>query len=238
MRSPLHHAQAFEGSAMTIGASAVFAGNWQRARPVCRDMQCSGSSTEWYAPSNNKHEQGGAMPSSQLVSAFNEQIGVEFEAQQQYIAIAAYYDSQTLPQLASFFYKQAVEERNHAMAFIQYLLDTDSDVEIPGLEVPKSSFSDIADPVALALSSENDVTDRMNKLSGMAREDGDYASEQFLQWFVKEQVEEVSSMTDLLTIVERGKDNPILVEDYLARETIGGGGVVEADMPSAAGGAL
>lgn len=178
------------------------------------------------------------MPSSQLISAFNQQIGVEFEAEQQYIAIAAYYDSQTLPQLASFFYKQAVEERNHAMVFIQYLLDTDSDVVIPSQESPKSSFTDIADPVALALNSEKNVTDRINKLAAMAREDGDYASEQFLQWFIKEQVEEVSSMTDLLTIVERGKENPILVEDYLARETIGGGGEVEADMPAAAGGAL
>lgn len=178
------------------------------------------------------------MPSSQLVSAFNEQIGVEFESQQQYIAVAAYYDSQTLPQLASFFYKQAVEERNHAMVFIQYLIDTDADVEIPGLEVPKSSFSDIADPVALALNAERDVTDRINKLASLAREDGDYASEQFLQWFVKEQVEEVASMTDLLTIVERGKDNPILVEDYLARETIGDGDAAGADMPAAAGGAL
>lgn len=178
------------------------------------------------------------MPSSQLVSAFNEQIGVEFGAQQQYIAVAAYYDSQTLPQLASFFYKQAVEERTHAMVFIQYLIDTDSDVEIPGLEKPKSNFSDIADPVALALEQEKDVTERINKLSKAARDEGDYASEQFLQWFVKEQVEEVSSMTDLLTIVERGRDNPILVEDYLARESIGGDGEAESGMPPAAGGAL
>ncbi len=88
----------------------------------------------------------------------NEQIGYEFGASQQYIAVAVYYDSQSLPQLAAHFYRQAVEERNHAMMMVQYLLDADADVVTPGIEAPQTEFSDAVAPVALALAQEKRVT--------------------------------------------------------------------------------
>ena len=167
----------------------------------------------------------------------NEQVGHEFAASQQYVAIAVHYDAQTLPRLAAHFYRQAVEERNHAMMIVQYLLDADERVAIPGVEAPQTTFADVVAPVALSLEQEKRVTGQINALASLAREQGDYTSEQFMQWFIKEQVEEVSSMSDLLRVVQRAKDNPLLAEEFLAREAIGDGGE-DPTAPEAAGGAL
>jgi bacterioferritin B len=167
----------------------------------------------------------------------NEQIGREFGASQQYVAIAVYYDAETLPQLAAHFYRQAVEERNHAMMIVQYLLDADEAVSIPGIEAPRTEFADPVAPVALALEQERAVTDQIVALAGLAREEGDLVGEQFLHWFLEEQREEVSSMSALLRTVERGRDNMLLVEESLARSG-GGEAGPEASAPPAAGGAL
>ena len=172
-----------------------------------------------------------------FTDALNKQVANEFSASQQYIAAAVYYDAETLPQLAGFFYRQAVEERNHAMMMVQYLLDTDREVRIPAVEKPELKFSDIVGPVSMALEQEKRVTDEINELFGLAREHSDYQSEQFMLWFVKEQVEEVRSMNDLLNVVERAKDDPLHGEEYLARQGVG---EEDADptTPPAAGGAL
>ena len=169
--------------------------------------------------------------------ALNSQVGYEFGASQQYIAIAVYYDSENLPQLAAHFYRQAVEERNHAMIMVQYLLDADEDVAIPGVEAPQTAFEDVVAPVALALAQEKRVTDQIIELVKLAREDGELVGEQFLHWFLQEQREEVASMTELLAVVERGKDNLLSVEEHLSRAT-GGESPLEAGAPPAAGGAL
>ena len=177
------------------------------------------------------------MPTEAFVKRLNEQVAYEFAASQQYVAVAVYYDAETLPRLATFFYAQAIEERNHAMMMIQYLLDAGADAPIPGVKEPRSGFADVVEPVSIALEQERKVSDQIAELAGLARDGGDYQSEQFMQWFLKEQVEEVATMSDLLKVVERGRDNPLLVEEYLARETPGG----EADdptAPAAAGGAV
>jgi ferritin len=170
-------------------------------------------------------------------AGLNEQIGYEFGASQQYVAIAAYYDAQTLPQLAAHFYRQAVEERNHAMMIVQYLLDADADVVIPGVEAPKTSFGDVVEPVRLALEQEKRVTQQISDLTQLARDERDLVGEQFLHWFLQEQREEVSSMAALLAVAERSRDNVMFVEEYLAREG-GGEAQLEAGAPPAAGGAL
>jgi ferritin len=170
--------------------------------------------------------------------ALNEQIANEFAASQQYVAIAAHYDSETLPQLAAFFYRQAVEERNHAMMIVQFLLDADLPVTIPGVEAPRTDFGGAAEPVSLALEQEKRVTDQIVALVALAREEGNLVGEQFLHWFLQEQREEVSSMSDLLATVERAGDNLLLVEDYLARTAGDGESPLEAGAPPAAGGAL
>jgi ferritin len=172
-----------------------------------------------------------------FIEKLNEQIGHEFAASQQYVAIAIYFDAETLPRLAATFYQQSIEERNHAMMLVQYLLDVGENVDIPGVAEPKTSFGDIAEPVALALDQEKRVSAQISRLAGAAREDGDYMGEQFMQWFIKEQVEEVSSMSDLLAVVERSRENPMIVEEYLARER-GGGPPADPTAPAAAGGAL
>src|SRR3954468_11830300 len=127
------------------------------------------------------------MPAPAFVDRLNEQIGHEFAAHQQYVAIAVHYDAETLPQLASFFYAQALEERGHAMMMVQYLLDSDARVAIPGVDPPQHEFPDIVAPVQLALDQEKRVSDQIASLTGVARAEGDFASEQFTQWFIKEQ---------------------------------------------------
>jgi ferritin len=171
-------------------------------------------------------------------SELNAQIGREFGASQQYVAIAVYYDAETLPRLAAHFYRQAVEERNHAMMIVQYLLDAGEPVTIPGVEAPQTEFSDPVAPVALALEQERSVTEQIVELAGLARSEQDLVGEQFLHWFLQEQREEVASMSSLLTVVERAAaSNILLAEDYLARSTIGDQGEAAA-APPAAGGAL
>jgi ferritin len=172
-----------------------------------------------------------------FVDALNEQIGHEFGASQQYIAVAVYYDAETLPQLAAHFYRQALEERNHAMMIVQYLLDADEDVVVPGVEAPQTEFADAVAPVALALEQEKRVTGQIVELVKRARDEGELVGEQFLHWFLQEQREEVASMTELLAIVERGRDNLLHVEEYLSRHA-GGDSPLEAGAPPAAGGAL
>jgi bacterioferritin B len=167
----------------------------------------------------------------------NAQVGHEFGASQQYIAIAVYYDAQTLPRLAAHFYRQAVEERNHAMMIVQYLLDADERIVIPGVEAPQTDFADVVEPVRLALEQEKRVTEQISDLAKLARTEGDLVGEQFLHWFLQEQREEISSMAALLTVVERSRDNVMLIEDFLAREVVGDEGA-DAGAPAAAGGAL
>ncbi|HQR25828.1 MAG TPA: ferritin [Nocardioides sp.] len=173
------------------------------------------------------------MPAGRFAAALNAQIGNELAAHNQYVAIAVHYDALTLPQMAAYFYRQALEERGHAMMMVQYLLDIDAEVTIPGVEAPVSTFADVVAPVALALDQERRVTEQINGLLRTAREESDYASEQFLQWFIKEQVEEVASMSDLLAVVERNRDDVENIEDYVARES--GGGGIDPTAPRAAG---
>ena len=177
------------------------------------------------------------MAASGFAAALNEQVANEFAAHQQYVAIAVHYDAETLPQLASFFYRQAVEERNHAMMMVQYLLDAGHEVTIPGVEEPRNGFPDTVEPVRLALEQEKRVSGQIAALAKAARDEGDYQGEQFMQWFIKEQVEEVSTMSDLLKIVERAAENPLMAEEYLSREQLGDQGQ-DPTAPGAAGGAL
>ena len=173
------------------------------------------------------------MPAARFAELLNAQIGNELAAHNQYLACAVYYDAQTMPQMAAFFYGQALEERDHAMMMVQYLLDTDANVVIPGVEAPISTFDDIVAPVTLALQQEKRVTDQINGLLKVAREESDYSSEQFMAWFIKEQVEEVATMSDLLTVVTRNQNQIENIEEYVAREQNGDGS--DPTAPRAAG---
>lgn len=158
------------------------------------------------------------MPAERFVSELNAQIGREFAASQQYVAAAVYYDAQTLPRLAQFFYDQAKEERVHAMIMVRYIIDVGAEPIIPGVDAPRTSFSNFVDPIEFALQQERDVGAQISDLVGVAREEKDYLSEQFVQWFLKEQVEEVALMQSVLDVAKRAGDQPLFVEEFLARE--------------------
>jgi len=177
------------------------------------------------------------MPAAAFVERLNEQIGHEFAAHQQYVAIAVFYDAETLPRLAAFFYAQALEERNHALMMVRYLLDAGEEARVPGVRAPATSFGDIVEPVGVALEQERRVSDQIGELARVARDAGDFQSEQFVQWFLKEQIEEVATMSDLLRVVDRARENPLLAEEYLAREH-GESDGEDPTAPPTAGGAL
>ena len=163
------------------------------------------------------------MAAPRFVEQLNVQVGNELAAHNQYLACAVHYDALTMPRMAALFYAQALEERAHAAMMIQYLLDTDSDVTIPAVPAPVSRFDDVVAPVELALEQERRVTDQINGLLRIAREETDFASEQFMQWFIKEQVEELATMSDLLAVVRRNVDDVEDIEEYVAREQGGVG---------------
>lgn len=161
------------------------------------------------------------MSSERFVDALNAQIGREFAAAHQYVAIGTYYAGEAFPQLAAYFFGQADEEREHAMKMVNYLLDRELQPDIGAVESPKMGFADHVEPIKLALEQERSVTVSISELFEIARETRDYQSEQFLHWFLAEQVEEEASMSDLLTVAERTRTIPTLLEEYLAREKPG-----------------
>lgn len=178
-------------------------------------------------------------PRTTFQQLLHNQISNEFTASQQYIALAVYYDNHDMPQLAKHFYGQSVEERNHAMMIIQYFLDRDIDVEIPAVDAPVTGFTDYRAPIELALSQEKAVTDQIVALARAARDDGDYLGEQFMQWFLKEQVEEVSTMTTLQAIADRADGNIFDLENFVEREVNSApGSAADPGEPLAAGGNL
>jgi ferritin len=150
--------------------------------------------------------------------AINAQVGREFGAFLQYVAIAASFDGQSLPRLAKHFHRQAEEERDHAMRFIRYLIDTGAKVAVPAVAGPKNVFATAEEAVQLSLDQEQEVTRQIHALADLALKENDYTTQNFLRWFIEEQLEEVSSMEKLLTVVRRAGERGLLfVEDFLAR---------------------
>jgi bacterioferritin B len=158
------------------------------------------------------------MPSERFVDALNEQIGNEFSAAHQYLAVAVYYEVETFPRLARFFHDQADEERGHALKMVRYLVDRAAPVRLGQVKAPSGDFADHVEPIRIALEQEKKVTGQISNLLALARETNDPVSEQFLTWFVDEQVEEESTMQSLLAVAERTREMPLLLEEYLARE--------------------
>ena len=164
-----------------------------------------------------------------VAEAMNAQIKSEFGASAQYVAIAVYFDEETLPDLAAFFYAQAEEERMHAMKFVHFILEAGGKPIIPGLPEMRNHFESASDAVQFALDQEIKVTNQINNLLSIAEAEKDYASSQFLQWFVTEQVEEVDSMTTLLNTIKHAGGTLLLVEDFVRRTMAAGGGEASAE---------
>lgn len=157
--------------------------------------------------------------SQKMNAAINEQIGSELAASMQYLAIAAGFASEGLPRLSALFRKQSSEERDHALKFVSYLIDAGGKVQFPPIPAPRHDFKTVEDAVAAALDWEKTVTGQINKLMDLASNESDYITQNFLGWFLNEQLEEVSSMDNLLKLVRRvGEKNIAFLESSLAGE--------------------
>jgi ferritin len=106
-----------------------------------------------------------------LNQAMNEQVGRELGASNQYVNIAAYFDAESLPQLAAFFYRQADEERTHAMKFVHYIADAGGQVAVPAVAAPKADIGSPESAVKLSLEWEMEVTRQINSLMDGVRSD-------------------------------------------------------------------
>ncbi|MBG7609913.1 MAG: ferritin [Anaerolineae bacterium] len=159
--------------------------------------------------------------SKELEAAINAQIGAEFGASLQYVSIASYFNGDDLPQLADFFYRQAEEEKDHAMKLAHYVVETGGTVRIPAVPETRFEFASAEEGAQLALDWENEVTRQINNLMDIAVRDNDYIAQDFLRWFVSEQLEEISTMGTLLKTIQRAGTNILLVEDFLMRNPLG-----------------
>lgn len=154
--------------------------------------------------------------SRELARAFNEQVGHEFGASMQYVSIAAHFQQRQLKLLADLFFKQAEEERQHAMKFVRYILDTKAELQIPAIPPPTPTFASAEAAVQAALAWEQEVTKQITALMDLAVKQNDYLAQSFLQWFVDEQLEEVVKMDRLLGVIQQsGERNLLMVEAYL-----------------------
>jgi len=154
-----------------------------------------------------------------LNDAINAQIGEELKASNAYANMAAFFNGRGLLRLAGMFFEQSAEEREHAMKFLHYLLDLEGDVAIPAIPATPDSFGNAKAAFQAALAWEKDVTSKINHLMDLAVEAKDYASQDFLMWYVTEPVEEEATMTHLVTLAETLGDHPeIMLENYLPKE--------------------
>ena len=154
--------------------------------------------------------------SKKLATAFNAQVGREYGAGLQYVAIAAHFKQHQLTLLAKLFFTQAEEETQHAMKFVQYLLDTKGELKIPAIPAPKPTFASAEEAVQAALNWEEEVTRQITGLMDLAVKENDYLGQSFLQWFIDEQLEEVVKMDRLLNVIRQsGERNLLMVEAYL-----------------------
>jgi len=157
------------------------------------------------------------LTSQKIIDAINEQIGYEFSASLQYYAIGAHFAAEALAQLSEHFFTQAEEEKGHALRFLKYVVDAGGRVIIPAIAAPESNFKGAEGAVQLSLDQEVKVTHQINALVELARSENDYITINFLQWFLTEQLEEVSSMDNLLKVVQRAGENVLQADEYLAR---------------------
>ncbi|UGT52702.1 ferritin [Nocardia asteroides] len=144
---------------------------------------------------------------------------------QQYLSAAVYFDTQRLPELAAQTYTRAAENRGHAMRMVQYLLDRDIAVTIGGLDEVREEYDSPRAAIAFLLDRERTATGQISALAAAARDAGDYLGEQFVQWFLRNQVDDVATMNTLLTVLDR-QDNLFQVEEFIRREL---NGAVPAD---------
>lgn len=166
--------------------------------------------------------------SEKVNQSINQQIGNELGASHQYIAMANYFSDEGLLGLSKFFYHQADEEREHALKFNKFLLDSGGRSEIPLVKAPQSRFESPLEALQLALDWENEVTRQINEIYGLANHENDFVTQNFLNWFLAEQLEEVSTMDTLVKVAKRAGSSLLFLEEFVARH---GNALREAGAP-------
>ena len=148
-----------------------------------------------------------------LHNAFNEQIGRELTSSHQYINMAAFFDDAGLSLLAKRYFKQSQEEREHAMKFVEFLVRVDAPVAVPATT---HEFGTVEAALKLAFEYEVDITQRIDALMDTAVRVNDHAAQEFLRWFITEQVEEVHTAETMLRVATAaGGRNVMMIEAYL-----------------------
>lgn len=155
------------------------------------------------------------MISQAMQGKLNEQIGHEFGASHAYMAMACWFEQRSLNALGKRFRQQSAEEREHAIKIIDYLLEVGARPKLGALAEPKADYANVPDVIAAALEQEKTVTSQINALVDLADKENDHATRSFLQWFVDEQVEEVSSMQTLLDVAKMAGSNLLQLEAYV-----------------------
>jgi ferritin len=143
------------------------------------------------------------MISNKMAAKINEQMKNELYSGHYYLSMAAYCASLDLQGFANFFVVQEQEERFHAMKFFHYLNEQNQDVKLTGLDQPKTEFKSLEEVFDLAWKHEQHVTSLINGLMDLAIQEKDYATQQLLQWYVGEQVEEEAGMQGLLKKIQK-----------------------------------
>ncbi|MEP0845398.1 MAG: ferritin [Phycisphaerae bacterium] len=155
------------------------------------------------------------MISEAMNAKLNEQVANEFMASQTYLAMACQFEGLNLKNLAAFFRKQTEEEREHALKIVDYVLEVGGRVKLAPLPAPRESYPSVLAAIETALEHEKRVTQQIHDLVSLAEQEKDYASRSFLNWYVDEQVEEVSSMDHLRAVCKMCGDHLLQLEAYL-----------------------
>lgn len=148
-----------------------------------------------------------ALIGKKIAAAFNEQINHELYSAYLYLSMAAYFHSVGLDGFASWMRVQAKEEELHAMKFFDHLRDRGVRVELDAIKKPVSKWNSPLAAFKAAYEHEQFITSRINGLYLLAEKENDYAAKVFLDWFVKEQVEEEATASSIVGLLERIKDS-------------------------------
>lgn len=160
----------------------------------------------------------------ELADKMIEQIGNEFGAAAQYLAIAVYFEQESMDNTAAFFYTQSEEERAHGMKLLKYVVEAGGDVQIPAVPAPSMEINSAEEAFQMSLNWELEVTQQINGLMQLAKDQNDFIAQNFLGWFVNEQLEEVSTMDKYLSIVRKLADKNIFyLENLIAHPEAAGG---------------
>ncbi len=128
----------------------------------------------------------------------NSQINKEFFSAYIYLGFANYFDGQNLDGFKNYFTIQAQEERDHALLFLEFIQNNSITPVLEAIEKPKQDFNSIREVLVEALNHEKYITDSIHIIYEEALSNKDFRTTQFLDWFIKEQLEEEKSAEDLL----------------------------------------